>query len=350
MDIKRGSGKLPAAYFDNGVQQYDQWGRHTLPSAASASRYYSWQERTVNTTMSCAEPGCIANTTLYAFQGVSERARNCRLSVYVKPTDFDEQYSGEQVDWIQVNGVNVSVACKPLASGCNATAQQPLYPCATNVLLDNSILGSGTLNISAKIPTSVDECPYDGSLLYAIPMVTCQTTDLIPTPNFHPESDMLYTVDSNGTLDAAIPLKCKEAGCLASALVNLHLHGDYSLEQSSCSMRILMNATDFDNTDWPTPQELLEFINIGTGSPDITFSTVVNGTNLGKNPCKAQWNGTALAPAEYQNIPVVSNYDVTELMKNGSFIVLGKISNHVDECASQGNLLDAMVHISCVAL
>ena len=44
-----------------------------------------------------------------------------------------------------------------------------VVPCA---LMD----GAGVLSLSAQISDMVDECPYEGNLLSAVPVVTCMVT------------------------------------------------------------------------------------------------------------------------------------------------------------------------------
>lgn len=360
--VPRSTGIITPGWFDSGVEQYDRFGRHTLPSMANPARFVAWQERSVNATMTCAEPGCVANTTLYAFNGITERARSCRLDVVVHPTDFDEQYSGEQVDWIAVNGVNVSVACQPLASGCNATSARPLYPCVRSLSLDRVIPMNGMINLSAKIPTVVDECPYNGNLLHAIPTVTCLIAEPIPLPSFtrtapYQSSDFqtdgssgngilttigTVTADSNGNVNVTAPLHCPTAGCLATTV--MEFNNPHVTNASSCAMFVLINATDFDNQEWSSPQEVIEFIQVG--GVDVAEAT---NFNPGLNPCKAQYNGTQLAAGQAQNIPVVQNHDVTDKVLTGQMIVQGRISPMVDECASQGHLLDAQIQVRCTA-
>lgn len=345
-DVIIGSKEIPAGWFDASVEQYDGFGRRKLPSFASPRRWTGWMERSVNTTLSCSQPGCSASVSLQAWNGTVERARNCRLSVVVKPTDFDEQYSGEQVDYIMVNGVNVSVGCAPRASGCNATAQQPYYPCVTEFSLDKVVPINGVINISAKIPLSVDECPYNGNYLYAIPMVTCLVAPHVPGPIAMANdpgttfTNVLFNASGAGNLSVQVPLKCQNAGCIATSTVNLATSVPPGYQLNQCTMQVDLNATDFDNSDWSTPQELIEFI-------QVEGQDVLTNYNPGHNPCKATYQGNATAQNLTQNVVILSNHNVSNLTSTGVFMIQGKVSPAVDECASQGNMLDAMVQVNC---
>merc|ERR1719198_2382454 len=135
----------------------------------------------MNGTMACAAAGCIANATLQAFDGATEIASHCKFSLYLHPTDFDDQYSGERLTFISVNGATVNTDCFPMVSGCNMTTQAPMFSCLRDLSLDSLIDSTGTLRIAAQISDVVDECPYQGNLLSAVPMVTCLVQPK-PTP------------------------------------------------------------------------------------------------------------------------------------------------------------------------
>eukprot|EP00928_Gymnodinium_smaydae_P023942 TRINITY_DN1954_c0_g2_i1.p1 TRINITY_DN1954_c0_g2~~TRINITY_DN1954_c0_g2_i1.p1 ORF type:complete len:670 (-),score=173.40 TRINITY_DN1954_c0_g2_i1:407-2416(-) len=176
------SGEKPAAWFDSSVGQYDGWGRPMEPSSSSGKRYPFWSERSVNTTLECQDKGCTAETNLQAFDGTKERAMKCKLNIGVHPTDFEDTYGGEYVANLTVNGVVVSAACHPGASGCETGSGESLFPCIADLDLSSIVDWTGTLKISASIPPSVDECPYNGNYLSAVPVVTCLVAPQDPSP------------------------------------------------------------------------------------------------------------------------------------------------------------------------
>jgi len=158
------SRNIPASWFDSSVEQLDGYGRAKSPGANGLRNFLDWEERSVNTTLECTAPGCIANVSLLApFKSDTEIFKNCRLSVHFRPTDFDDWYSGEFVEWVQVNNKQISSKCRPHADGCNQTAQRPLLPCVDDISIDLLMPSNGDLKISAKISESVDECPYQGN-------------------------------------------------------------------------------------------------------------------------------------------------------------------------------------------
>jgi len=343
----KGTGRLPANWFDASANQVDGFGRHRYPSMESPKHYTSYQERSVNTTLSCPDPGCTANASLQAFNGTMERARNCKLNVLVKPTDYDEQYSGERIEWISVNDVNVSLNCEPLLSGCNATAARPYYPCVFELRLDKLMPPSGTLQLAAKIPKIVDECPYQGSLLYAVPVVTCLVARQVPPPyypsNYPPLEPTNITFgggysfnESSMELSAWSPLKCRERGCTAAAFVALNFT---QMTFSKCSLTVKINATDFDNEEWGPAAELIEFIKVEGVDQAVNLNPAIN-------PCKEKYAGSPI-PQRLIEKAVMSGADVTADAGDGVLVVEAKISPVVDECAMEGNLLDGRVEVTC---
>jgi len=175
--IQSGKLKLPAKWFDNSINQLDGFGRPKFPDDANPKRFVDWDEQAVNTTMKCDSPGCVATAALQAFDGKKLMARNCRLNIFV------QHYSGHTVEWMSVNGANVSSKCKVPANNCNATGARPLYPCVFELSLDKLISQTGTLDISAKISDSAAaNCTYENSLLLAVPMATCLVHSLAWPP------------------------------------------------------------------------------------------------------------------------------------------------------------------------
>lgn len=176
----------PAAWFDSAVNQIDGYGRPKEPYAGTGRRYEMWREQSVNTTISCADPGCVANASLQAFNGRLEQATRCRMNFDVHATDFDEDWSGEKVEWIYVNNALVNQNCTPRASGCamKGMAGIALYNCVLELPLDMIITWTGTLSIGAKISSHVDECPFQGNMLAGVVQVTCMVTERNPSPLF----------------------------------------------------------------------------------------------------------------------------------------------------------------------
>lgn len=341
-----GGSRISAGWFEAAVDEFDAYGRKRYP-ATSPRRFVTWQERAVNTTLKCVDPGCEASASLQAFNGNAEQARSCKLSVFVKPTDYEQRYSTEAVEWISVNGANISLDCKPKLSGCNATAPLPYYPCVQDVNIDKLITSSGTLQLAAKISQTVDECPYQGNLLYAVPIVACLVADQQPAP-YYPHNNPRntgtnLTFGSTSTfnpttmmLQTVAPLKCQAQGCTATAMLSLN---STAMTFSKCSLTVKINTTDFDNKEWKQPAEMLEFIKVEGASVQTQF-------NPKMNPCRDRDAGKTVKPSMIEKT-VVNAADVTADASDGTLVVEAKISQMVDECAMDGNLLDGIVNVSC---
>ena len=52
---------------------------------------------------------------------------------FLHPTDFDNSWSPEPVEFIKINGVQVHSQCKIHRDGCNETSWRPLYPCVQDL-------------------------------------------------------------------------------------------------------------------------------------------------------------------------------------------------------------------------
>jgi hypothetical protein len=334
------SGDLPPDWFDNNVLQHDAFGRKRFPSMMSPRRLVGWKERAVNTSLTCALPGCTGNASIQMFNPYTERARSCLFSFFVHPTDFDQSYSGEQVAWITVNNVTVKTTCEPQVSGCRAPVSKQLHACVTDLPLDKIITQTGLLEIRAKISAVVDECPYNGSLLAAVPTATCMVApqDQSPVPMMSPnQPNPLLGISGNQTTRVmTAPLKCRQRGCLAYFVFQNYLYG---ANYTSCTMKVTVNQTDFDNSYNGTPEGIeyiaVQGVNVTTGF-----------VSPGKNPCTAVAAGTPLPQNQLEYV-VVQNVPVTKEMNSGLFTVDGKVSPGVDECSSNGYLFDGMIEIVC---
>jgi len=350
-------------------------------------------ERTVNTTLACADPGCSMNVSLQAFEGNNERAKHCSFKFDVTATDFD--HPDEQFEWISINGVRVNTGCNIAATGCNSTATRPAYPCIDNLRLDSLMPTSGTLIIGAKINELVDECPYEGMMLHAVPMVTCLVQGKQPPPLYDgtpnsPEAILAAQAAAAAETNSAIggstivaqgrtvavsetgsdgssqlmnvfrnnqqaeafrlagqeiagptwhfvqaPLKCTERGCNARLVMGINRT---AATMGTCALTVLVNQTDFDGEHGS--DERVAFISVGSDNVTVT------DPSPGVNPCTARWSGSPV-PDDQLEYTAVSALDVTEAVADGEIIINAQITDTVDECPSQGFLLDALVQVNC---
>lgn len=339
-----------ASWFDNEVSQFDGLGRYKVPDDVVYKNGTSevWEQRIVNTTISCAEAGCTATASLQAFDGATEKGKDCRLDLHIHPTDFDDQYSGERLSYIMVNGVLASTDCFPMVSGCNASTQRQMFSCLTDMNLDNIIQADGSLEVETKISEVVDECPYNGNLLSGVPTVTCLvSTKESPPPSLvvagaapvQPTSPGVPPSMALPYVTATVPLRCPERGCTALADVELAVA---LLPVKTCLMDVVLYQTDFDGLEGT--DELVEFIKLGSGNTSKTLATDVKP---GGNPCRQMWkDGTTRTEAELE-FHVLEKEDVTEDALGGTLRVVAKISDNVDECAHNGYLLNGYVTVNC---
>jgi hypothetical protein len=327
------SQNLPAAWFDGGVQQLDGYGRKKYPGIGSPRNFLDWEERSVNTTLECKAAGCTANASLLApFNFNTEVVKNCRLSVHFHPTDFDDWANGEYVDWVEVNNVKVSTKCHPYMDGCNKTARRPLLPCVSDEPLDMLMTQNGDFKIAAKISEFVDECPYNNNLLSAVPMITCLVSSKEKQAAAWSDAGTSLLNDPHAVCVNEMPLQCKDKGCTASVQIPVN---KTCAGLGQCLLSVVVNQTDFDNGDG-TP-ETIEFI-------QVDKTNVSSNLKPGKNPCKSQWSGSPLTPAQ-MNYSAVKDHVLN--VTTGLVTVTGKISKYVDECASNGYLFDAMAIVTC---
>jgi hypothetical protein len=254
----------------------------------------------------------------------------------VHPTDFDDDHSQENVEYWKIEDYIASRACNPKARGCNATATKPLYPCLSEFDIDRIVnKTSGSVVLEGKISQMVDECPHKGSLLSAVGMGTClirNKTDLTTTTT---TADFHYA-----PLHAQTILNCTTPGCIAEA--TLSINPSIALNGGKCTMNVSVTMTDYDNSSEEISYIAIEGKNIVT--PDD------KDAQPGKNPCNEAYSGTSVSPAD-RVFQSVKDYDVTQSLLNttphGTLKITGKNSRLVDECAYDGNLLYAIVKVTC---
>jgi hypothetical protein len=393
-----------AMWFDDAVGQYDAYGRTRLPSAQSSKRFVEWTERSVNTTVACVEPGCIANTSLQVVDPALEEVTHCRLHIGIHATDFDDDFSRENVEWWTVNGHTVNTFCNPKARGCQAEAQRVLHPCVGDLPIDHVIDEDGKLQIVGKLSPMVDECPVDGNLLSGVATITCMV---------HSKAQVTAVENSIFPVSVRQPraaqLRCAEPGCVASGTVLLKETDLPPNSNRTCRLTVRIVQTDFDS-QW----EKVEWVKLAN-------KTVAQDVHPGRNPCKEAVDATAstggllnwthfdsdaatsttravpdalgndsaalaLGPANLlheviaskistntgdsvsatvssapsdksasalsdgrTSFVLVDGQDVTSdlLGLNGKLPVSVKISDMVDECGSEGYLLDAEAAVEC---
>lgn len=345
--LRMGQSHKSPMWFDSSVGQFDGYGRSRMPYPDSV-KFKSMDgfiERTINTTLTCAASGCTANSLLQAFDPETEEASNCHFSLHLHPTDFDDMYSGERLNFISLNGVTVNNDCFPMTSGCNETTQTALFTCLNELPLDNIVNSSvGTIEVSAQISDVVDECPYEGNLLSGVPMVTClvrpkKLAEPAAAPGPGPEIPKpqipVMTAPAPLELYATAPLKCFSRGCTARADVVMN---KTIANFSQCSLNVKVYQTDFDNDEdtW----EGIEFLSVDG------VNVAVNATP-GGNPCRNLWkHGEQLSLAQTE-FTLLQDNDVTTSANNGLITVKAKISDYVDECAHDGYLLNGIVDVNC---
>jgi len=267
------------AWFDNSVSQYDAFGRGKLPRKNSKQRYIEFSEQSRNTTMACKNAGCEVTATLQVFDQATEHA-DCKLSLLVHPTDFDDEYSREYVELVQLNGKQFNFHCHPEAPTrtCGASGDDALMPCLKDLSLDGILKRDGKLNITARISRMVDECPVNGNLFSGVAVVKCLV---------HPSWDNTQIPTRTDIWRRPTPppprrgsrLRCKEPGCTASTTVLL---SEKDTRNKTCRLTVRVAQTDFDG-DLGSKEEI-EWVRIGE---NITKAHV----KPGRNPCKEQFTG-----------------------------------------------------------
>lgn len=349
-------GPEPAPWFNAQVDQYDGFGRFMMPQPGTGQSYLQpffsdgqmilgWYERAVNTTLTCQDPGCIARSNLQVYDPFSELASNCRLTIGVHATDFDDDWSVERYNYWRANEYILTRDCYPgpRKDGCNASAADPLYNCVLDNPVDKIIDENGTLVLEGKITDMVDECPYNSDLLSAVAVVTCMVQPITTTTTTTTTTKHVFGVEPEGE---CLHLKCDTAGCTARN--EFIFDPTIALNGGKCHMSVNISQTDFDNLDHN--YEAIEFLKVGGATGRNLLSAPVKP---GQNPCFALWmDHPDPAPHDYA---LVTNVDVTDLIKKslpapGYLDISAKISKQVDECGKEDKwLLHGRACLNCVA-
>lgn len=322
------------SWFDSSVDQFDAYGRQRAPQDSVELLRDSLQPFEVNTTLRCKEPGCTANSTLQVSR--IESLARCHLSFWVYPTDFDDEHSREEVEWVTVNGLLANMHCDPMARGCrrglNEASPAQRFTCLQGYDVTELLKkANGTLMVAAKISKMVDECEIEGNLLSGgadlqclmqKPTTTSTTTTLIEVV---PEVPVATSGSS--------VLRCRKPGCTARAVVFLN---NASIDNTTtCYLTVQVRPTDFDKIE---SKEEVEWIK--ADDKEIQKSCKPNGS-----PCRINPNATnygQVAPFE-----CISNLDVTNASRDGRVIITAKISDMVDECDYNGFLLYGKATVRC---
>eukprot|EP00811_Abedinium_folium_P036802 NODE_9477_length_1422_cov_3.077220.p1 GENE.NODE_9477_length_1422_cov_3.077220~~NODE_9477_length_1422_cov_3.077220.p1 ORF type:complete len:373 (+),score=85.65 NODE_9477_length_1422_cov_3.077220:95-1213(+) len=193
------------------------------------------KEVTVNATIGCRDPGCAANTTVEVFDPSEYNAKQCYFTLYIHPTDFDDQYAGERLEYVRINNHSLNFDWAPMENGCNSSTDQLALPAIVDFPVDSLLVNdstgdvSGYLFIEAAISDWVDECAYDGQMLAGVASVTCLLADKLsepqfPVPNGSPVSaaSSSSSNSSNSTNTSSSwsqAFTCPDRGCTAHAQV-----------------------------------------------------------------------------------------------------------------------------------
>jgi hypothetical protein len=253
----------------------------------------------------------------------------CWMSFGVHPTDFDDEACEENVEYVKVNNETVTTRCDPGTRGCMppaATNKSVIFPCIRWMDVTKELeQGKGSLTVAAKISQLVDECPLDnGALLSGIAEVTCWILDM-------PVVTTTTTTTTEAINPGRCPLQCKLCGCIANCSLTLE---PMSKAGHKCLLGVSIRQTDFES-----PEELVEWISVNN-------KTIKTKCKPGKNQCLEK--KIATTAFTHDAFPCVTGYDVTSLAaQNQTIDVSAKISLMVDECPSNGFLLDGFAEVIC---
>lgn len=341
---ERVKGVHAASWFDNSVNQFDGYGRPMAPHPGYGQHYVGdfldglgWIERSVNTTLECAEPGCQADAGLIVYDPQTEHAENCRLALWVHPTDFEETWSNEQL-FFSANGVQLNHHCvvrtdEWFGPGCNQEENRPLFPCINSIFVDH-LMNNGVLNLKGNISIMVDECPYLGNLLSAVATVTCEINELSTTTT---TTALTSSIPSQSVVE--VPIRCEGVGCQAEAVLFFNAENI-----TTCSLSMNFTNTDYDQSVSGGEAEVIEEILVGSTS-------ILENYSPGQNPCLSEFQGTPLSDEE-RVVNVVNEVDVTQEVLNASpgpgvLHIYARNSIAVDECAYDGFLLYGFARLTC---
>lgn len=292
------SARKQPAWFDQSIQHYDDFGRNRPPSELSDRRYWDWKKEHWEVEFGCPDPNCTASFNLpkdggELFDAKTTDFAKCSLSIGVHPTDYDDEYSREHVEWFKVNDHQLVSFCDPMAKVCNqdATDKRGVHPCVSDYPIDQllrktiSTTSSTKLEFSGKISDMVDECPVNsaickgkGCLLSGRANVTCFTRPkLVTTPPPPPAKP-----DDAVAKERITPLNCSERGCVAKAIA---LVNRLPQDKETCKMTLKAWHTDFDNKigDAAHPsKEVIEWVKVNGKEIDAKKWP----GKVGRNPCK----------------------------------------------------------------
>jgi len=128
-------------------------------------------------------------------------------------------------------------------------------------------------------------------------------------------------------------LRCAEKGCSTSLVLDFNRS---LVSINRCVAQLWLNQTDFDNLDGS--EEVL--------SVNVAGKDVLSKDKPGKNPCRSAYNGARLSSQETR-YHAVKDLDLTKAMRDGPISISAQISDQVDECPSNGYLLDSELEVSC---
>lgn len=355
---REAEGKSHADWFDNSIRNIDGFGRPMTPNYVGSPRvidgathfsvadaeYWQpngWIERSINSTFGCTKPGCAAAVKLQLYWH-EEEVQNCRMTVAVHPTDYDDDWSREHVEFVKINNWLITRQCNPRTRGCNSTAERPLYPCVNGLPIDDVIGDHGQILVEAKNTHMVDECPYNKNLLSGVVMVTCMVrnkTKFWPTTPPPPNKSALLLEAQTGSA----VMRCSKPGC--EAKTNVNFNPVLALNGGKCLMNVSVRQTDFDD-NLGVPEQV-DFIKV-EGTKTSKGPLMVHP--IGKNPCNMRYADKNVTEADLWHL-AVKNYDVTKdtlkARPMGALSVSGKISSQVDECGFHGDLFYAYVTVIC---
>lgn len=153
-------------------------------------------------------------------------------------------------------------------------------------------------------------------------------------------SDKVLDSSSGITSVIAGRLNCSTPGCTAWS--RLHVDPAIARLGGTCKMSVNVTQTDFDES--VGVPEVIEFIAL-EGAGNLTANV-----KPGRNPCTEEYSSGKAVPFQERAFPVITDLDVTQYILKahlGKLVLSGKISQHVDECGSNGSLLDGYVNILC---